>query len=337
MKILIVKMSSMGDIIHTLPAVTDLHCQRPDVTIDWVVEQGFASIPKHHRGVNQVIPIALRRWRKNWLSNENRAEIKNFYRQLRAQQYDLIIDAQGLLKSAIVSRLARGPIAGYHYQSAREPIASLLYQHRFKIDKAQHAIQRSRELFAKACNYTLPTSAANFNLQAKTGAANNDYIVCIPGTTWATKHWPEQHWQSLINKLSTNNFKVKLSWGTSAEYELAKRLQQNLANVEILPFLPIAEMLTVLANARGVIGVDTGFVHMTEALNKPMVSLYGATDPDRTGSLNQKQLALSAKFPCAPCLQRQCNYKGQTELFPACMAMLKPEYVYQQFMLTLKK
>ncbi|HLD84167.1 MAG TPA: lipopolysaccharide heptosyltransferase I, partial [Coxiellaceae bacterium] len=164
MRILLVKMSSMGDVIHTLPALTDALNANPNLKIDWLIEPAFADIPAWHPAVNAVIPVSLRHWRKNLLNITTWRDIKNVFKKIRSTQYDFIIDAQGLLKSALIAKIARGKIHGFNSNSARESLASFFYDQRYFIDKNQHAISRTRELFSKILHYPLSSVAPNYQI-----------------------------------------------------------------------------------------------------------------------------------------------------------------------------
>ena len=147
-RLLIVKTSSMGDVIHMLPAVTDMKRANPQLQIDWVVEEGFAHIPAWHPAVNKVIPVAVRRWRKNLLAASTWQQVRKLRKQLRESSYDLVLDSQGLFKSAVVSSWAKKPVAGMDAQSAREGIASRFYRDRYPVARGQHAVPRNRQLAA---------------------------------------------------------------------------------------------------------------------------------------------------------------------------------------------
>src|SRR3989338_8710444 len=155
MHVLLIKMSSMGDVIHTLPALTDALQAIPTIAIDWIIEPAFADIPTWHPAVKNIIPIPLRKWKKNIFSRETLSEVKNFYKKLREKKYDVIIDAQGLLKSAVVAKCARGKTHGHDKNSAREWIASYFYDKKYAIEKTQHAVTRTRALFAHTLQYDL--------------------------------------------------------------------------------------------------------------------------------------------------------------------------------------
>lgn len=335
MKVLVVKMTSLGDIIHTLPALTDASAIIDNLQFDWVVEQPFAEIPAWHPRVARVIPVAIRRWRQQPVQAFTSGEWQYFYANLRATEYDVVIDAQGLLKSALVTRLARGKRAGLDYQSASESLASLFYQHRYPVPSQQHAVTRIRQLFAAALNYPLPLTCPDYGLDI-TGLPRpvyQHYIVFLHGTTWSTKHWPEEYWQRLAEKLAKAGYQILLPWGNEIERLRAERIVNGIAAGIVLPKLSLLEIAGILAQAKAVVAVDTGLGHLAAALNVPTVNIYGPTNPILTGTVGAYQIHLSAEFSCAPCLQRQCSYQGAANVQPACFAQLLPDKVW----LALKK
>ena len=331
MRVLIVKTSSLGDIIHTLPALTDACKYIPNISFDWVVEESFQDLPRLHPAVKNIIPFAFRRIRKNFFKPENRKALAKFFTQLRAEKYDLIIDAQGLMKSAWIGAIARGPVYGLDWKSAREPLASVFYGHHLQVNFHQHAIVRMRAIFAKALGYSLPTDTP-VALDSKNFAnaldKNHPYFVCLHGTSWENKRWPLTYWQALIRELHAKNYAVLIPWGNEEEHEQAILMQQSLPNVRVLPKQTIPELVTVLTHAKGVIAVDTGLGHLAAALGIPCVSLYGPTNPSFTGTVGENQFHLIPDFPCAPCMQRQCHYQGEDRgVFPPCFSTIPPAIV----------
>jgi len=295
MRVLIVKTSSMGDVLHTLPALTDAQQAIPGIRFNWVVEEGFAQIPSWHAAVDRVIPVAIRRWRKAWFSAPVKAERKAFREAVQAEKYDVIIDAQGLVKSAaLVTRLARGIKHGMDWQSAREPLASLFYNQRHSVPKQQHAVERTRELFALSLGYSKPQSQGDYAIAQHflnhLNADAGQYAVFLHATTRDDKHWPEANWRELIGLLAASGIRIKLPWGAPHEEARAKRLAEGFDYVEVLPRMSLEEVARVLAGAKFVVSVDTGLSHLTAALDRPNITLYGPTDPGLIGGYGMNQL-----------------------------------------------
>lgn len=294
MRVLIVKTSSMGDVLHTLPALTDAQQAIPGIQFDWVVEEGFAQIPSWHAAVDRVIPVAIRRWRKAWFSAPIKAERKAFRDAVRLQQYDAIIDAQGLVKSAaLVTRLACGVKHGMDWSTAREPLASLFYNRKHHIVKQQHAVERTRELFAKSLGYAKPQSQGDYAIAQhfvnECNADTGQYAVFLHATTRDDKHWPEANWRELIELLNNTGIRIKLPWGAPHEEERAKRLAEGFPYVDVLPRMSLEEVARILAGAKFVVSVDTGLSHLTAALDRPNITLYGPTDPGLIGGYGKNQ------------------------------------------------
>lgn len=294
MRVLIVKTSSMGDVLHTLPALTDAQQAIPDIHFDWVVEEGFAQIPSWHSAVDRVIPVAIRRWRKAWFSAPIKAERKAFRDAVRLQQYDAIIDAQGLVKSAaLVTRLAHGIKHGMDWSTAREPLASLFYNRKHHIARQQHAVERTRELFARSLGYTKPQSQGDYAIAqhflTEVNADTAQYAVFLHATTRDDKHWPEANWRELIGLLNNAGIRIKLPWGAAHEEARAKRLAEGFTYVDVLPRMSLEEVARVLAGAKFVVSVDTGLSHLTAALDRPNITLYGPTDPGLIGGYGKNQ------------------------------------------------
>ena len=298
MKVCVIKTSSMGDVIHTLPALADAQKVIPNLSIDWVVEENFAEIPRWHSAVNRVIPIALRRWRKSPFSIQTRNEWKNYRTLLQAENYDAVIDAQGLIKSALfATRFAQGVKHGYDRQSIREPLASFFYDKKYAISYQQHAVERIRQLFAQSLGYELPQVQGDYGIARYFlhQTSEQNYVVFIHSTTRADKHWEESEWQKLIEKITVlSDCEIRLPWGNEQEKARAERLAQAHSNVIVLPKLTLTELAKQLANAKAVVSVDTGLAHLTAALDKPNITLYGATDPKLIGCYGKNQYYLSS-------------------------------------------
>ncbi|WP_054913388.1 MULTISPECIES: lipopolysaccharide heptosyltransferase I [Pseudomonas] len=338
MRVLIIKTSSLGDVIHTLPALTDAAHALPGIRFDWVVEEGFAEIPSWHPAVDQVIPVAIRRWRKNLWQTLKSGEWKAFKQRLRARKYDLVIDAQGLVKSAWLTRYVKAPVAGLDRYSAREGWASRFYDRRLSVATGQHAVERVRQLFAMALAYDLPEGIGNYGLDLERlqlpPAA--PYVVFLHGTTWATKHWPEAYWRELAERMGRRKLEVRLPWGNPAEKARAERIAQGLNNCQVLPKLNLVGVARVLAAAKACVAVDTGLGHLAAALDVPTISLFGPTNPGLTGAYGRTQIHQASDWPCAPCLQKKCTYKPSADdlarfdlkrEWPLCFTRLNPEHV----------
>lgn len=328
MRVLIIKTSSMGDVIHTLPALTDAAAAFPDARFDWMVEESFAEIPAWHPRVERVIPIAFRRWRKSWWTA--RHEWKLFRRALREEPYDFIIDLQGLVKSAFLGWFAKGQRIGLDRQSAREPLASFLYHKTVKVNFYQQAVTRMRLLMSQALGYSMPDTPPDFgldksNFHAEMGAP---YLVFLHGTTWESKTWPETYWQALARLAEQAGLRVKLTGGNEHEMARAHRIASASSVVDVLPRRTIGEMAALLSGSVGAVAVDTGFGHLAGALNLPTVSIYGSTNPEFTGVIGEKAMNLAAHFPCSPCMNRECTYKQPSEVVPACYATVPPGRVF---------
>lgn len=324
MKVLVVKTSSMGDVIHTLPALSDACVAFPDIRFDWVVEEGFAEIPRWHATVDRVIPVAIRRWRKNLLKTWRSGEWQAFKRELQAEQYDCVIDAQGLLKSAVlVTRLARGRKAGFDKVSARESLASRFYDQQISVSRQQHAVERTRQLFAAALGYQLPEAQGDFAIRQhfiKDGEqVAEKYLVFLHSTTRFDKHWPEEYWLELIQVATDAGWKIKLPWGNEQEHARAQRLAITSA-VEVLPKLNLQQVTAVIAGTSACVSVDTGLSHMAAALDRPNIILFGPTDPGLVGGYGKDQISLES-----------CNFeKSRTGIEPEVFSSLTPEIVWRE-------
>lgn len=329
-RVLIIKMSSLGDVVHTLPAVTDACRAFSDITFDWVVEQSFAEIPRMHPNVDRVLHGNIRRWRKSWVKSYRSGEISEFRKQLKAKNYDAVIDAQGLLKSALIARQARGPRWGYDSSSAREGKSAWFYQHKVSVSRKMHAVQRTRQLFASVLDYDVPDSLDYGISFAEKIVSEQPYLVFLHGTTWATKHWPEEYWHQLGKLAQAQGYLVKLPWGSDAEKQRAERVAAACGG-EVLPKSSLTELAHVMSGASGIFAQDSGLTHLAAALAIPTISLYGPTNPDLSSPLGTTQTVLQVDFPCAPCMLKECNYVGEHVVEPPCFQTLNPEKVWQTF------
>lgn len=333
MKVLLVKMSSLGDVFHALPAVQDAFQQVPNLEIHWLVEEAFSDIPSWHPAVTKVIPIAWRRWRKNLSSSDVRAEMKAFYQDLRSTEYDIVLDAQCLIKSAVVTRMAKGPRYGLDKHSCREPLAAMAYQFPQAVAKGQHAIPRVRQLLSQVLDYSIPDTFSYGIDRSRwlRPEIDGNYWLFLHGTTWDTKLWPENYWVELARLVVKTERKVVLPWGNEEEKSRAERIASQVQGVEVLPKMGLNALNAYLAHAQGVVGVDTGLSHVVAALEVPSVAIYGATDAVLTGVLGPKVEVLSSDLACAPCLNKQCTHPDRNDGDPAqppCYRSIAPQRVF---------
>ena len=285
MRILLIKTSSLGDVVHNLPVVSDLRRRYPDAQIDWVVEEGFLDIPRLHPGLRRVIPIALRRWRRSLLGSATWGEIRSFRATLQEERYDLAIDTQGLLKSALITRMARGKRCGYAAASAREPLAARFYDATFDVPASLHAVARNRCLAALAAGYS-PLPAPDYGIvAAPSPTVGRPSAVLLTATSRDDKLWPEERWIGVGTALHERGLNCLLPAGSATERERAERLAQAIPGGVALPPMSLADLAAQLAAARIVIGVDTGLVHLAAALGRPTLALFCASDPALTGVL----------------------------------------------------
>ena len=283
MRILLVKTSSLGDVIHNLPVVSDILARYPDASIDWVVEENFAELPALHPGVTTVIPVALRRWRKNLFARATWEEMAACYRAISRHEYDFVIDTQGLLKSALITWCARGLRCGHDAGSAREGIASIAYDRNFAVDTKLHAVARNRALVALALG-NANDEPLNYGIAiAPQPAATKPTAVLLTATSRDDKLWPEARWIALGRKLSELGMTCALPGGSAVERERASRLARAIPDAIALAPLRLSELARELSAAQIVIGVDTGLVHLAAALGRPTIALYCASDPLLTG------------------------------------------------------
>lgn len=285
-RILLVKTSSLGDVVHNLPVVADIRAACGDeIVVDWVVERSFAAVPALHPQVRNVIPCEIRRWRRSWGSRETRAEWRSFVQRLRSETYDAIIDTQGLLKSALVARLARGTRYGLDWRSSREPLRPF-YDRTFDVPWGAHAVERNRKLCAAALGYRVhgpPVYGIRADRLDEAWLPARRYVVLLHATSHPSKLWAESKWIELGSRFRACGCIALLPWGSPEEHERAQRLAGALAGAVVLPRLGLDRLAAVMAAGAAVVGVDTGLTHLAAALGVPVVGIYGATDPGATG------------------------------------------------------
>ena len=285
-RILLVKTTSLGDVIHCLPAASDVAAHYPGVEIDWVVEDTYADLVRLHPAVTRVLPVAVRRWRKHVFARETREELAAFRRSMRPHTYDRVIDAQGLLKSAALATMAVGERHGFNARSAREGLAALTYHRRHAVPWSLDAVARNRKLVGDALGYA-PRGEPDYGIAASPAQFDwlpaARYCVCLTGTTDAAKLWPEERWGALGNLLGAAGMTCVLPHGTQSELMRATRVRDAVDGALLPAARALSEMAGLLAGAALVIGVDTGLTHLGAALGRPTIGIFCGTSPRATG------------------------------------------------------
>lgn len=288
--ILFVKTSSLGDVVHNCPAVSDAARAAPGAAIDWIVEEPFAGIAAMHRAVRRVIPVAVRRWRSALWKPSVWSEIGAWRRRVRAERYDAVVDTQSLLKSALLCTLAHGKRHGLDRASAREWLAPAFYDVRHSVPRNLHAVERNRLLAASALGYS-PGDSIDYGLNVPL-SRKSGYVVLLTMTSRADKLWPEERWVELGRSLGAP---AVLPWGSEAERHRAGRIAAQIGGT-VLPRKNLEDLARLFVNARAVVGLDTGLTHLAAALGVPAVGIYCGSDPALTG-LHGAPLARNAGGP----------------------------------------
>lgn len=340
MKVLVVKTSSIGDVIHTLPALTDAARAIPGLSVDWVVEEDLAPIPRWHPAVDRVIPVAYRQWRYRPLQGIFGGALASFRQRIRERRYDAVVDAQGLYKSGVITWLADGPKHGYDLASSREKLAPLAYDKRYNVARSGHAIERTRTLFAAALRYNVPQGAPDYGLDPARLPPSDlpqPFVLLLHGTKWHTKLWSPERWRGLAKIAAGSGHGVCVPWQSREERVRAEAIAEGAPGVQVLPPANLERMAGILARAAGVVAVDTGLAHLAAALSIPTVTLYGSTEPGRTGTLGARQERLLATKPCVPCRNKICNYTGNAHAASPCLDALEPAAVWDRLAATMAR
>jgi heptosyltransferase-1 len=290
--ILFIKTSSLGDVVHHMPAVTDARKALPEARFAWLVEEAFAPLVRLHPAVTDVIPVAWRRWRRSLYAPATLAEIAASLSRIRRRQYDEIVDSQGLLRSAVIARVARGRRHGYDRASIRERAASVFYDVRHTVSRDLHAVVRNRLLCGQALGYT-PQGAPDFGLDRSRFAKEGErYAVFLHATARASKQWPEQNWIALGKALGARGLDLVLPWGSAGEEARSKRIAAALPNARVPARAPLDSVAGLIAGAEFVVGVDTGLLHLASAFGVPLVALFTGSKPVLTGPVGAGPIAV---------------------------------------------
>ena len=303
--ILFIKTSSLGDVVHHMPALTEARKAQPQARFTWLVEEAFAPLVRLHPAVGEVVPVAWRRWRKSLFSPATLGEIGGSLRAIRTPRYDEIVDSQGLLRSAIIARFAHGRRHGYDAASIREPLAAACYDLRHSVSRALHAVERNRVLSGLALGYT-PQGAPDFGLdRARFAAPSERYVVLLHATAEPRKLWPEANWIALGKELgkALGDLSLVLPWGTQAERARSERLAAALPRARVPERAPLDAVARLIACAEFVVGVDTGLMHLAAAFGVPLVAIFAGSKPDLTGPVGSGPMAVLGAEGAAPSVE----------------------------------
>ena len=304
MRVLIVRVSSLGDVVHNMPMVADILRHHPAAQIDWVVEEAYVPLVRLNQGVRRIVPFALRRWRRSLTSNATRAELAQFRRDLRAEAYDIVFDTQGLVKTAVVMRMARlAPggrrvgLANATEGSGYEPLSRVFHTQSIPVARHAHAVSRARTVAAQALGYVfddIAGSAENAVIAADASLGGPDfgmappalsrsasawlpsmpYVVFFHGTARIEKSWAPAHWIAIGRLLAERGLPLLLPWGSAAEKSAAAHLAAHVPGAMVLPQLTMMDAVLLAQRAALVIGVDTGLTHIAAAFTRPTIELY---------------------------------------------------------------
>ncbi len=281
-RILLIKTSSLGDVVHNFPVASDIAEHFPGAIIDWVVEEAYAPLVSLHPAVSTTIPVAMRRWRKHLFSARTWQEIGAFRRGLALESYDLCIDTQGLLKSALIAAASVSVKHGFDAATAREPLAARFYDVTHHVDRSQHAVMRNRLLAGMATGYSVG-ELVNYGLQQVPVAAGPAGCVLFHGTSRDDKLWPVPDWILLGRTLESLGYRCIIPWGSDAERVRSEVICAGLHHATVPGRMDFGEIARVISSASAVIGVDTGLVHLAAALGRPVVAIFTGSDPILTG------------------------------------------------------
>lgn len=308
-RFLLMKTSSLGDVLHNLAVVSDLRRVFPGAIVDWCVEAPFSEIPSWHTGVRRVIPVAIRRWRKQLLSGGTWSEIRLAFGALRTEHYDAIIDTQGLVRSVLLARLAHGPVYGQNWREAREPLSGLLLNHPLPVPYALHAVERYRTIAATALGYAdkLPALPLDFGLADRFPRVPGNEVFLFTNTSRDKKLWPEAHWIAVGRQLQEVGMVPVFTAGNDIEAARSQRIAAGIAAGssrsspgEVLYRPTLTQLTARLARARLSLGVDTGFTHIACALEIPTIAIFTDTDPALAGGFGLGQRATFGHLDTCP-------------------------------------
>ena len=287
----------MGDLMHALPALSEAKENIEDISFDWVVDKNFASVPSWHPLVDRIITTDHRNWKKQLFSKDSRDSLLDVMKKINEGNYDYVVDMQNNLKSAFISYFMKHDVVGMDAKSAREYPAHLAYSNKIYVDKRLHAIERQKELLAKALGYKCKKNNVNFGALFKTFIKPNiklanEYIVLVQNASWITKQWSIKNWQELIRRIEEKGVLMLLPSGNPEELERAKEICSISDMAQPLDLMPLNEIAYIIKNANFTICSDTGLAHLSALVGTPSITLYGPTNTSLIGTYGESQIHL---------------------------------------------
>ena len=293
-KILIIKSSSMGDVIHALPVAFDIKQAQPDAEVHWVVEESFADIPDLSPFVDRKILTAFRRWRKHPLARQTRSEFSDLKRLLRHEKYDCVIDIQGLMRSALVARLSGAESWGYSKDTIREPLASRFYTHTLPVAESLRPVRRYRTMVSRVLGYDIDPENPRYGLKVKPtppAGVSGPYAALAVNTSRAEKLWPQSRWIDVVREVRKEGLQSVLFWGNDDERRRVEEIACGVENAVIMPRSSLKALAQTIAGACCLAGVDTGLTHLGAALGVPSVGIIVGTSAELFSLVSEKACA----------------------------------------------
>lgn len=297
MKVLIIKLTSMGDLMHALPALTDAVKAKKEISFDWVVDSNFSEVPQWHPSVNKVIKTNHREWKKQLLSKDSRKALQDSINLINDTDYDLVVDMQNNLKSALISYLCNKEVYGMDRLSVREFPAHLAYSKKFHIPKNQHAIKRQRSLLAECLSYKITNDEIDYGIEISSFekpkiVLPEKYIVLVHNASRKNKLWPVKYWQELIRKINNSGLSVLLLSGNKSELDRANEIVTSSDKAIALEPMTLNEVAFIINGAKGSVCCDTGLAHLSALIGIPSVTMYAVTDEKLIGTRGKNQTQL---------------------------------------------
>jgi len=334
-RILIVRLSSLGDIIHTLPAVLLLKKMYPKAMLHWIVKENYAEVFKEVDFVDKVIPLDIEKWKKEFFTKETITQIFEISKKLKDTKYELAIDFQGSIKSGFISLLSRAPVRlSFSPFYCREPLAAFFANVWVKPKELKmcHKVEKNIKLLEPLnikrhqVEFGLKVPPKSKKLQEFFENSNflnskSAFVALNPGARWETKRWPTKHWVALTERLAKSGLTPILIWGPGEEKIVNEIVKEASFPPVVAPPTTLGELISFIANTDLFIAGDTGPLHIAAALGVPVIGLYGPTDPRLNGPYGQLDRVIMADISCRGCWRRRCSKLE-------CMENIKPEAVF---------